>query len=582
MNKYDIFLSYRREGGFETAKMVQEKLKSLGYKVFLDFEDLRTGKFNEQLYTVISECNDFVVIMSPGCLDRCENTEDWLRLEVVHALENNRNIIPIMLRNFSWPDTMPAGMEELKYMNGLSASDEFFDAFIKRLVSHLKSNPSIIRKFKRLWIILALAITTISSFVFFYGRYESQRQLEQVSNAVIGDIGLKMTRLNVELDGVSEVSKKWAAYYQLMIMPGYEDYKKREKESLIQYINHREEQLIQVDYNSPVTDHYLDVLSKSKVPLEDVQAFYTTAYRLFFDEAAGYYTSIKNYVNMPVEGWLSQTPEMMQLREKMVYLNGEALYYNIIELVADMPESSRQVYNRFSAQLTSFPNVGRMTKDEARSAAEKSITIYQQSLNKFAAFTGQANIENTELEKDYERIALKQQEVDLITEEIDLVDSRIRQSKSEILKKCQPEPGDDQWMIWGKMLRLISVKMNKDALKLLDAYESMAGPEARIYTRPVRLFITTYMWKEYEGGVIAIGFKDDKPHSCLIPGDIIVAINSHPVRTVDELKATVNQEGKIATRMVLRIKDDNTFDKISLVFREDDPLTAFLNLTEIL
>jgi hypothetical protein len=42
--QYDIFISYRREGGFETAKMIQEKLKSLVYRVFLDFEDLSWKK----------------------------------------------------------------------------------------------------------------------------------------------------------------------------------------------------------------------------------------------------------------------------------------------------------------------------------------------------------------------------------------------------------------------------------------------------------------------------------------------------------------------------------------------------------
>ncbi len=47
--KYDIFISYRREGGFETAKMVQEKLKGLVFRVFHHFELSRSDKFNLQL-----------------------------------------------------------------------------------------------------------------------------------------------------------------------------------------------------------------------------------------------------------------------------------------------------------------------------------------------------------------------------------------------------------------------------------------------------------------------------------------------------------------------------------------------------
>ncbi len=510
MNTYDIFISYRREGGFETAKMVQEKLKGLGYRVFLDFEDLRTGKFNEQLYSVISGCNDFVVIMSPGCLGRCQHPDDWLRLEVIHALQNKRNIIPIMLRNYKWPETMPSGIEDLKLMNGLSASDEFFDAFIKRLISQLKSKPNIIRKFKRLWVILAIAITTVTSFLFFYSSYESKRQLEQVSNVVIGDIGLKMTRLNIELDGIAETSKKWAAFYQMMIMPGDNDWKTQQKESFIHYLNFREQQLQNVDYHSPLTDHHLNVLSKSKVPLEDVQAFYGNAYRMFFDEVASYYANIKNYANMPVVGWLVQTTEMMNLRERMVYLNGESLYYNILELITDMPESSRQVYNRFSAQLTRFPSTGKMGKEEARSAAEKSFNLYQQSMNEFAVLTGQANKNIKELETDVERIVLKKQKVDLLKEEVATVESRLKQSKSDLLKKCQPLPEDDEWIIWGKMLQLLSVKMNKEALEVLKAFENKMisqGMDVKKYTRSVDQFIRDYLWKDYLGGIVVIGLR---------------------------------------------------------------------------
>ena len=48
---YDVFISYRREGGFDTASHVEYKLNQRGFNVFLDVEALRTsGKFNEKLY----------------------------------------------------------------------------------------------------------------------------------------------------------------------------------------------------------------------------------------------------------------------------------------------------------------------------------------------------------------------------------------------------------------------------------------------------------------------------------------------------------------------------------------------------
>ena len=48
--KYEIFLSYRRDGGMDTATLLSQTLKNKGYRVFLDVESLRSGAFNTKLY----------------------------------------------------------------------------------------------------------------------------------------------------------------------------------------------------------------------------------------------------------------------------------------------------------------------------------------------------------------------------------------------------------------------------------------------------------------------------------------------------------------------------------------------------
>ena len=60
--EYDIFISYRRDGGESTAKILRDKLTELGYSVFFDVESLRSGDFNKKLYSVIEECDDFLLI----------------------------------------------------------------------------------------------------------------------------------------------------------------------------------------------------------------------------------------------------------------------------------------------------------------------------------------------------------------------------------------------------------------------------------------------------------------------------------------------------------------------------------------
>ena len=71
--KCDVFISYRRDGGDMTAMYIYQALKERGYDVFYDLEVLRAGKFNDALLENIRSCKDFVLILSPHALDRCDN-----------------------------------------------------------------------------------------------------------------------------------------------------------------------------------------------------------------------------------------------------------------------------------------------------------------------------------------------------------------------------------------------------------------------------------------------------------------------------------------------------------------------------
>ena len=140
---YDIFISYRREGGSETAKLLQESLKKMGYRVFLDIESLRSGAFNEQLYQVIEEVEDVLVVLPENALDRCSDQKDWLRLEIEHAHANGKNIVPIMLRGFVFPEELPDSIDFIRFQNGPSqAPMEYYDNFVDRIAkNYLKSKP---------------------------------------------------------------------------------------------------------------------------------------------------------------------------------------------------------------------------------------------------------------------------------------------------------------------------------------------------------------------------------------------------------------------------------------------------------
>jgi hypothetical protein len=83
---------YRHDTGEHSAKVIYDRLRDKGYNVFLDVETLRSGAFNTKLYSVIEECRDVLVILSPNALDRCVN-------DIIVAINKRYTInLPTMIR----------------------------------------------------------------------------------------------------------------------------------------------------------------------------------------------------------------------------------------------------------------------------------------------------------------------------------------------------------------------------------------------------------------------------------------------------------------------------------------------------
>ena len=102
-NTYDIFISYRRDGGDILAKLLYESLKQQKYSVFFDHESLSSGVFGEQLLETVRNAKDVIVVLSKGCLERCKSNDDWMLKEISEAVKNKKNIIPVFSEEFRTP-----------------------------------------------------------------------------------------------------------------------------------------------------------------------------------------------------------------------------------------------------------------------------------------------------------------------------------------------------------------------------------------------------------------------------------------------------------------------------------------------
>src|SRR5450755_4324455 len=95
-----VFISYRRSVASEAARNVFLDLRYHGYDVFLDVDSINSGQFDTIILRQIEARAHFVLILTPGTLERCAEPGDWLRREIEYAMEKQRNIVLLMYRDF--------------------------------------------------------------------------------------------------------------------------------------------------------------------------------------------------------------------------------------------------------------------------------------------------------------------------------------------------------------------------------------------------------------------------------------------------------------------------------------------------
>lgn len=137
-NKYDVFISYRRVGGKEKARPLKSELEKRGYKVFLDFDDLKDSVFDKRIMDAIDEAPIFLIILSEHSLDRCKNEDDWVRKEIEYANKKNKHFVPVNPdKEFKdFPEDIPNSVKECIGQHQFSSIDfeQLFQLSIDKMV----------------------------------------------------------------------------------------------------------------------------------------------------------------------------------------------------------------------------------------------------------------------------------------------------------------------------------------------------------------------------------------------------------------------------------------------------------------
>ncbi len=143
-SEYDVFVSYRRDGGSELARFIKRELEQDHFSVFLDVDELQTGRFDTKLLDTIARCPNYLVILTPESLERCRDENDWLRREIEAAIQAGATIIPITTVDFVFPaeTEVPESIKELLHLNAVDYAHNYAEASLSRIRNHLTTSKT--------------------------------------------------------------------------------------------------------------------------------------------------------------------------------------------------------------------------------------------------------------------------------------------------------------------------------------------------------------------------------------------------------------------------------------------------------
>lgn len=560
MSHYDIFISYRRSS-YETANLIATRLKVAGYSVFFDVETLRSGKFNEQLFSVIQQCKDFLLVLPPEALDRCINEDDWVRLEVMCALKHNKNIIPILLNGFQWPKTMPSGMEELKNYQALTASSiEYFDLSLERLQKkylHSKTRHPFIKAIKVLCITV-LSIAIVIAALWFAFSHLSQGVCEQYAASIIKDA----TAVYTIVEQNQMVMNEWTEFANAVKYRAPEKRIATLRSKVIDAVYIADKNItlswIVEEQGEDISTYNAFLLALHGISVQDVKDF-PLCCSIYYQD----YLSILQQIELIPDNPDDYSLELISANLSTQVHSFNAFYASLLSILSSFPSKSLSSFRSIASEWIYFPSnikIGEsmeyyedIIKTEMRLADEE----LQEFQTKFVNADVRADSMLEDLEEQMEQLLpLSESERELIKN----LETSIEDAYSGLKENFSIKETDDQWTKWGKIIRwskymvtLIGTFNDADkdgyvlstdvtpeivfmeTVQMLSDYQKQYS-DSRDYVMSTRTFFQEVLnGKRDYAGILVSAINGDQKHPFLKVGDIITEYNGVKVPTLESL-----------------------------------------------
>lgn len=633
MKNYDVFISYRRDGGFNLADSIYQRLINSGYSAFLDIEQLKSGKFNTKLLAVIEQCQDFILVLPPHALDRCVNEDDWVRLEVEHALKCKKNIIPIMLRGFEWPsqEKLPESLRELPNYNGISASDHnVFIENVERLKKQflLSKSGFTWRKYKKvIWGGIAVLLLLL---VGIWGwKSKELNEYKKICNEVSLKMMTEFVKMHHNVTVSENVLDAWNDFMS--------DYSKEKKEHLQRdlkmALEHSRKEL-QQPKEFLLSESERKILRNHGIELEELEAF-PAVVDLSYDNVVDYFNNVELISEQSISKVLDNN---VRNGFDFVKIGLKANYYGLLSIYAMMPDCIYENLQKVIPQLTYMSGIPlRLTKEEYEAMQETAMNEMNEIVNKMGGDLQDMKMDVAVMEEKLDRItenlenqyleqkmqSIDEKRVAVATRKAELIqaDQNLVELYQNALQKFDFLPSDDQGTMWGKVLRIarlaeismesekMEMKQHKELMEeakrkgistenLTEPYHSVTARDmyknvddwlvkyqeqigldenVRKYVASARTYYKAVSNGELDSqvGIILVATQDNKKHPMYEIGDIVVERKGRVIHNVEEYIQLADDPSENIV-VVLRL-DNGQLKKKTLNIPSDCPVLVGLS-----
>jgi hypothetical protein len=620
---YDIFISYRRTGGFETAQLLSDRLTRLGYRVFFDLETMRSGAFNAQIYRVIESCKDVIVIVNPDIFARAieqqhkhvesgakgscpSDPTDWVRLEVAHAFQQQKNVIPMCLRQATMPsgDKLPADIAPLPMQHGCNASEEHFNATIQRLCSYLQAKPH-----RQYWLLPLISVCLLLVCLLGWsilGAKKPEFPVTPKEKAILQEVCAYIVISNGQLAMIFQAEQEFLNRCSDLIILSNKQARYAEVQS--EYRRAKEALArISSQIRTP-SDALRNDIALTPFNLGNFMRFPQLLETLLVETLESI-EQMKEFFKPEELFSNSDLATLIRLNQNWVHANAEQIRNGTMGFLAPVqPEAIKEPIEALRS-ITAIPYTAVAWSNDKDFLKQEHNTIFnrmEQMLTDRASLVGDwarklrseekmlqemlvaDGLSEEEAQKIVEQIYInagKEIEIEEMKKELEKMKVELEEKKKEALEKLAPSENDDVGLLWAKMRQLVFRKRYDIALECLDAYEKKAGVQEMdfaTYVPSVRELIKQMNELDIRYGLVVTGYEPPATsHAVYRIGDIVVAMNDQPCFEFADINKYKNDD-EAATNVVtiLRQDEEGKFSAEKFELPKNQPRVGFLAISE--